>query len=327
MHCFIGGSGSTGSSILANVLNRHSKIFCGPETYLFTKHQLFENWKDHKKLILGGKLKSFPWHQYSKVDVFEQEYEWDYRKLAELIEYSNFFSEFAEEYFRYPASVSKKYHWIEKTPSNVYGFKDLVELFPNSFLIHTIRNPYDTIASLNRRGFSIYYATCLYLVNTAVGLSMRNYKQYVPVVYEELVTQPEMELRNLCNILAIKFESQMLEASSLGKREDISSWNLSENEPISSDSIGGFAKLSRFVQDEIIYTINSLRISNFYIEKYKLDIVDIESICKLMDFQHYKDDGFHNIFQLNIDKSRDHLSRIYRGYPSRYNQYPINFKI
>lgn len=326
MHCFIGGSGSTGSSVLANVLNRHSKMFCGPETYLFTKHQLFEDWSLNKELLLDGKLKSFPWHRYSKNELMHPAFGWEKEGLKELINYSNFIHEFANEFFGNAARINKKYHWIEKTPSNVYGFGNLIESFPNCYLIHTIRNPYDTIASLNRRGFSVYYAVCLYLLNTAVGLAMNKYEYYHEMVYEDWVMNPGVEIEKLCNFIGIAFDPAMLSASEEGYDDNIASWKLSEKATISASSIGHFAELSRLVRDEIINTINAVRISPAYAKKYDLEFVDISSICKHFNFQHYEDDGFHNIFQLQIDKTRDHISRIISGYPSKFSNYPIFLK-
>ncbi len=327
MRCFIGGSGSTGSSVLANVFNRHSQVFCGPETYFFTKHQLFENWQDSKASIVAGKLKSFAWHRYSKVDLLQDVYGWDQKKLADLTRYAHFIEEFAEEFFRAAASSHRKKFWMEKTPSNVYGFKSLPEHFPNCFLLHTIRNPYDTIASLNRRGFSIYYSTCLYLVNTCVGMAMRRYEKYIPVVYEKLVKSPEKEVSALCEHLGISFEAAMLEPASERFGQDIESWELSEHGRISAKSIGSFERASRFVQEEIVYTINALRLSPFYAKRYGCTIVDIPAICEFMGYEHYEDGGFMNIFQLNIDKCRDHFSRITKGYPSILSKYPVIFRV
>ncbi len=326
MNCFIGGSGSTGSSLLANVLNRHSQIFCGPETYLFSKHQLYENWTIHKNSIIEGKLRSFPWHRYSQVDLLHKAFNWEIRALKELVSYSNFIAEFSEEFFTHTLRHYRKEIWIEKTPSNVYGFSHLPEAFPNCYLIHTVRNPYDTIASLNKRGFSVYYSVCLYLLNTSVGLAMNNYEHYLEVVYEDLVTDPPAYLKRLCNNLGIPFENQMLEKAEHAFEADIPTWKQSEHREITDSSIGGFADLSKFVQDEIISTINALQISPSYQQKFKLEFTDIPSICSHYGFQHYEDDGFHNIFQLQIDKTRDHIMRILKNYPSRFRDYPIVLK-
>jgi hypothetical protein len=190
-----------------------------------------------------------------------------------------------------------------------------------------MRNPYDTIASLNRRGFSIYYSSCLYLMNTLAGLAMREYANYISIVYEELVNYPEKMLSELCNKLGIKFETGMLEPGKKYSNNGIDSWKLKENDVISNASVGTFANVSRFIQEEIIYTVNNLAASKYYREHFKLDLFDIEGICDFMDFHHYKDDGLHNVFQLQIDKTRDHLGRIIKSYPSKFSKYPITFKI
>jgi hypothetical protein len=327
MKCFIGGSGSTGSSVLANVLNRHSEVFCGPETYLFSKYQLYENWEKYKNELIDGRIKSLPWHRFSRTLITNEAYGWDRSKLRELITYSHFIEEFADEFFRHAASNLRKKYWIEKTPSNAYGFQDLPEHFPHCFLVHTMRNPYDTIASLNNRGFSIYYATCLYLVNTCVALAMRKYKHYIQVVYEDLVDSPDTEVKALCNQLGIKFEPKMLKAVDAGFDDDIDSWELSEHDVITAKGLGTFAKASRFVQEEIVYMINALRLSPYYEKKFQCDVVDIPTICEMMDFSHYEDGGFMNIFQLNIDRQRDKLIRFFKSYPNFGKKYPVILRV
>lgn len=323
MYCFIGGSGSTGSSVLANVLNRHSQVMCGPETYLFTKHQIFEDWDFAKRQMIEGTLRSFPWHQYAGTDLLHPYYEWAPKKLKELIYYSKDISEFSEEFFGHKRRNARKHFWAEKTPSNVFGFQYLKEHFPGCYLIHIVRNPYDTIASLNRRGFSIYYATCLYLLNTAVGLSMSSYDNYIQVAYEDFVTDPEEELLRICIKLGIRYEDTMLKEAVEVFNADIPSWKQSESSEISSKSIGGFDELSRLVRHEIVYSVNSLMISKYYKNKYKLVFQDIPSICSHLGYQHFDDDGLYNIFQLQIDKTRDHLMRILKGYPNTFSKYPI----
>lgn len=327
MRCFIGGSGSTGSSVLANVFNRHSEVFCGPESYLFTKFQLFEQWETYKHKLIEGKIRSYPWHRFSKNLLQHEAFGWDNKKLKDLLEYAHFIEEFAEEFFRSAASSEGKRYWMEKTPSNVFGFKYLPDHFPNCFLIHTIRNPYDTIASLNKRGFSVYYATCLYLVNVCVGLGMRTYEHYLTVVYEDLVKNPRREVERLCDALGIAFEEEMLSSKNSGFDQDIESWDLSEHDAISDKGSGTFASVSRFVQEEIVYMVNALRISPFYAKEFNCTIVDIPGICELMGFEHFEDGGFMNIFQLNIDKQRDHLSRIMKGYPNKGRKYPVILRV
>lgn len=323
MYCFIGGSGSTGSSLLANILNRHSKVLCGPETYLFTKHQLFEDWTHSKENLLHGKLKSFPWHRYSRVDLSHEYYQWEEGKLLGLLKYAKDIKEFSDEFFSHTRRQYNKTHWIEKTPSNVYNFHLLPEYFPGCYLIHTVRNPYDAILSLNKRGFNIYYATALYLLNTAVGMAMRHYDNYIELIYEDFVNDPEKELRRICTKLGIRFEKEMLSKAKEQIDEDISSWGASESGEVLKNHTGKFNAESWLVQHEIIYTVNSLAVSRYYKEKYNLEFVRIPEICEYYGFKHYEDEGLYNIFQLQIDKSRDHILRCIKGYPGRGKRYPV----
>ena len=326
-YCFIGGSGSTGSSLLANVLNRHSKIFCGPETYVFTKHQLFENYLGHREVFSKFRLKSYAWHQYSKIDLNHQAFGWDPEKLKELIFYVNDLKSFSDEFFGYSAHKHSKMNWIEKTPSNSFGFKYLTEVFDKPLIIHMVRNPYDAIASLNRRGFSVYYATCLYLLNTAVALALKDQENYLEVPYESFVQNPNQYLKKICNLLNLDFEEKMIEKARNTFDESIQSWSKYEHESISSENTGTFNKLNRLVQEEVVYMCNSIRISPSYVRRFSLKHVSIEDICNSLHYGLYEDEGLYNHFQLQIDKTRDHLSRIIRSYPSRFKNYPIILKV
>ena len=48
----MGGSQSTGSSLLVNILNRHSMLVAGPETYLFMHPKLYHHWEENKKYLI-----------------------------------------------------------------------------------------------------------------------------------------------------------------------------------------------------------------------------------------------------------------------------------
>ena len=52
MAIIIGGSGSSGSTMLIRKLSTHPDIFCGGETNFFNKEQLFENWNKNKLKII-----------------------------------------------------------------------------------------------------------------------------------------------------------------------------------------------------------------------------------------------------------------------------------
>ena len=68
MQVIMGGSGSTGSSLLKNIMNRHQEIFAGGETAFFAKKMIYDNWLKARSRILKRKLfglRNFGWHIYN----------------------------------------------------------------------------------------------------------------------------------------------------------------------------------------------------------------------------------------------------------------------
>jgi len=64
----IGNSAGVGSSLLSQILNRHSQVFSGKDSHLFTKKVLYTNWEENKSRILSKGIKglrSSGWHLYN----------------------------------------------------------------------------------------------------------------------------------------------------------------------------------------------------------------------------------------------------------------------
>ena len=101
MRMLIGGSGSTGSSLLKNILSRHPEIFAGSETSLFTKRELYYNYSMHKWRILKSfplGLKSHTFHMYNGADLIHNEYGHSIESIKKLISLTFEFQEFADGY-------------------------------------------------------------------------------------------------------------------------------------------------------------------------------------------------------------------------------------
>lgn len=155
----IGGSPSTGSSVLVNVLNRHPELAAGPETYLFIHPDLYREWDRYGHYLLKRDrfrgLKSIGWFRKNGADLLLPEYGWDPAGLAALLNRSASFPEFVEGYFSTAMTRKGATQWIEKSPSNSLAFPDFLKFFPEGKVIHTTRNPYDAVASLIARTFAL----------------------------------------------------------------------------------------------------------------------------------------------------------------------------
>ncbi|NNF22472.1 MAG: sulfotransferase [Saprospiraceae bacterium] len=262
MALLIGGSPSTGSSLLRRILNRHSKVFCGSETALFSKEELYEKWGKQsprlfRKYFAG--LRSAGWHHLRGI-IIDNEYSISNEELKQLLYASNSFPDFAEVFYMKSMKEESKMIWAEKTPSNVFCFNKFLKSFPGSKVIHIVRNHEDTIASLINRGMHVYDACVIYLLNTTAGLEYINKPTCLTIQYENLVTDPGTIVPQLCQFMEIPFESSMLDPDQQKLPNDyMEGWKYRETASIQSGSIGRFKQLDDRERNDITCLMYRLR--------------------------------------------------------------------
>jgi hypothetical protein len=81
---------------------------------------------------------------------------WTHDALHRLLRAHKSFTGFCDAFFEKPMSKYQKVHWAEKTPANVLQFRKFMQSFEDAYIVHVVRNPYDTVASLVARGMSAY---------------------------------------------------------------------------------------------------------------------------------------------------------------------------
>ncbi len=330
MFTLIGGSPSTGSSLLVNILNRHPDIFAGPETYLFTHQKLYENWKKYKSKLLGsGKifgLKSPGWFLKNGVDLLHSDFGWVKPEMEKLIAESIDFEHFIRRYFAKPIQNKGARQWIEKTPSNAYLFETFLEKFPKGKVIHTVRNPYDTVVSLVARGYDAYYAAGAYVCNTSFAMRSEKKENYFRLSYEDLVLKSEVSLRLLFEFLELPFSHGILEVGVTVETPPIKmeGWQQDEKGSIRKGSIGRFAELSGEKREEIITALSAFQISARFQKKYQLPIKNCRQLCQALGYEFLEEEGVNvSIFRrLQRFRQQDILRRTLRLYPTHLFHYP-----
>lgn len=290
MRILIGGSPSTGSSVFRQILNRHPKIFCGPETNLFCYPELYRNWKyARKRMFLPGPL------GLNKVDVRhihgvrleDDELGWTQGKLRSLIDSQSSFTAFCNVFFEKPLEQYGKMHWAEKTPANVLQFKNFLKSFEDAFLIHIVRNPYDTVASLMARGMSVYEAASVYLLYTAHGLSAKEMTGYLQVSYESLVNNAEDIIdQQVLHPLGLAYLPEMLRTGNeamtgISKMEG---WRSDELDTLSDKSLSRFQDETEERQVEIASALSMIRIEDGYLKKNRLSHNSMRGVCADLDY-------------------------------------------
>lgn len=105
--------------------------------------------------------------------------------------------------------IDEKYdYFVEKTPTNVYKLAIIRKHWPESKIIVCVRNPVDTVSSLMRRGFDLDYSINRYINDNLAWINSDH--NVIIFKYENLLEQRVKYIQELCDILEIEYDDNML---------------------------------------------------------------------------------------------------------------------
>lgn len=230
----IGGCGRSGSTILRVMLDTHSQIASGPESLLFLPIPI--NPEDLESKFEISSKRSGEWaRKYGR---------WE------------FIIRFQKAYL----AKRKRTLWADKTSRNVHRFGAILKHFPNTKLLHIVRDARDVVASLRthpkRRvvngkieetGIVNPFEACLerWLFAVSDGFKYRDHPNYHEVRYEDLVSETESTLLDVCRHIGIEYEPSMLNFYQQrgGSRDPLRfPQNIEATLPIFQSSIGRWRK-------------------------------------------------------------------------------------
>lgn len=136
----------------------------------------------------------------------------------------------------------------EKTPTNIRYLAEIVELFPDARIVHILRDPRDSISSRIRYPFSspsVIFNTLLWKIEMLLASDFRaaeaGDERYLEVRYEQLVQDPERELRRICRFIDVDYAAEMLarhqRVDQVVKDEP---WKAGVGEPVNRRSVGAW---------------------------------------------------------------------------------------
>jgi hypothetical protein len=263
---FAGGMGRSGTSLLRYILDSHSEIAARPE--FDTLHAILDQYRLTISKIRSRRLSAY-------VDVESAN-----RSFRALIE--SLLAPYAER--------QNKRIVLEKTPSNVWYFRDLATLFPDAKFIHLVRDGRDVVCShlevgqrFAERGehveealTDIASAALLWSDTAKIGHAMCGPQSELfkagrvcTLRYHDLVFYPEPECRRLCAFLDVPFEHGMLEPHH--HHHDVvidGTWVPAHavNNPIDPSRVGRWRKDMRQLRDRVLFAVlaqPSLSLYNF----------------------------------------------------------------
>ena len=326
----IGGPGSSGSSLLRIILNRHPRLLSGAELNFFNKEQIFGDWSSCKEAILGNRVTSFAtqgWFPYPRHNLLHEDYGWQKDELQRLIIESSNLPAFIDCFFERALASANASIWIEKTPSNAYSFRHFLDLFSDGKVIHITRNPLDNVASLIRRGFTSYSAAGIWIYNNAAALAAASSRRYLRIKYEDFVSNPEVHLTHILNFIDVDLDlSILIPREGMGAKSNIPTWINNPNDRIKNSSIGAFNKAEARIQDCIINALSLFLINHKHAAAKVFPCLDCLDVCSILgyDFTPSKDKVIRSKLkrQMIIDWAR----RSFRFYPTGWHKYPGRLK-
>lgn len=193
----IGGCGSSGTTLLRHMLDRHSAICCGPESTVFLKRVT-------APAELGAR------------------FAFDAAEIAAWRDGSRSQAEFAGRFRDACLARTGKTVWADKTPENVRRFAFVRRHFPRAYLVHVIRDGRDVACSLRQQRWmklrnlgprrALARCAAYWSERVEAGRAMKGDPRYIEVRYEDLISRPEATLRRLLAFCGLAWEDGLLTA-------------------------------------------------------------------------------------------------------------------
>jgi len=280
-------SGSSGSTLLSTLLNRHDDVFSGEELGVFSKPILYEKFDVVKRFsffISRWGISSSPYFEDRSVLRNLTAYDIDKKYIWNILKNSDNFVDFVNN-FKKNILKNDENVWVEKTPENIFLLKYFLESFPESKVIHIIRDPRDVILSLMNRGLDKRSAAEVWLSSVASIQPFLDKENVYEIKYEDLVLNSIHVLNKLCDFIGVPYQSAMISGDTNENRSYFNTWHNRPDGQISTSSVEKFRK-SKVDFDEV-YSMKVTRqfaqlqgIDEFYLidlmKKYNYDVSGIK---------------------------------------------------
>lgn len=258
----------SGTTLLSNILSRNPEVYeYGGETLFYERQHLIrrvfpdlqddDTLKRYVAFVVHNIQNTFDLQRapsHEELGMSEVMFEAVLDRARQVRCYSTIF----KEIFDFLAQRHNKKYWIDKTPSNIYYIDTIQKDMPEARFIEIVRDPRDVLASKKHRRRSVWRSerfkpeqrrlkhlekafdpvwdalSWKSAIRAGQAAKCRAKERIISVRYEELVSNPEVEAKKLCDYLGMPFMSGMLD---LAYRNSALAENVRKR-GISADSVG-----------------------------------------------------------------------------------------
>jgi len=274
---FILGNPRSGTTLLRLMLTNHSKVVIAPEcSFMVWWKDKYQDWSetDNKNrldefmsdLIQSNKIEFWNINFVALKNEISLANPKSYSALIELI------------YLHYGKESGKDFnYWGDKNNYYVTCPEKILQLFPDAYFIHIIRDLRDVCCSYQQlskaKNDTIKYAPNLtneidkisneWITNNervVDFLSKLNTKKHMSVRYEDLILDSRNELNKICSLLNLDFEENMLDFYKEKNKfffepNSYKNWKSRNFNPLDASKIGRYLKE---LEEADVQTINQL---------------------------------------------------------------------
>ena len=236
---FILGSGRNGSTLLASILNVHKDVFVPPEQFILP-YTIFKRY-----LKFYWSINNLKQDVLNTIKMPNQTLNWkvDLRKIE--LKDKGMASLFNSIYRSYAKQVKGDVKiWGDKTPLNIHFLNFIYPEFSNAKYIFLIRDPRDVALSYKKLTDHKAKNTDFAIWKWNDSVKMLDYllarTDVLIIKYEELVCNPERELKKILSYLEISEDMSILSSKSGASDMGVGDHSFHQNldKPINSSSVG-----------------------------------------------------------------------------------------
>lgn len=229
---FIIGASRCGTTMMASILGKNKDVFSFKEIHFFDelvkskKPDDLINKKEATKLLaqLICSQENEYWYRYHylKYDATASAYLSDKNEVT----VDDVYQLFLKHYL----NINKKSIVCKQTPRYIQHLNELYPFYKNSFFVHMVRDPRDSILSQKKRWKRRYLGgktTCfetfrawlqynpiisskVFTINVREGIKYENKERFLIIKYEDFVENPKMVLNKICSKTGILYSEEML---------------------------------------------------------------------------------------------------------------------
>jgi hypothetical protein len=223
----VGGCYRSGTSLVRRLLDSHPRIHCGPEVKFF--RDFHGDYLDVEDPIAHLRFMTTARSMLPADDLLE------------------IFGGALVEIHERAARAAGKPRWADKVPENVVFLDEWQRLLGEEWIfLHVVRNPLDTLASIEESGFpksipsGLDERIELYVEYAEAGLrfARENPNRYVRLLYEDLVRSPEATARKLMADLGESFHPEQLAVNAIPHQAGLEDPKAAKASGIHADSVG-----------------------------------------------------------------------------------------